>query len=169
MASHAEFVADMSSCPDRWSVQSLGAALCTAYGPRALLRYRLTAGGVLLPLLAYTAYAAWGRRFDLLVWVVFGWLASRAASPKPLGIGLLFCLGWALAGFVAMAVRNDAAHLLGGLLPGVTWFPLCAVQGISTLKLRDDLQASAELFDKLRAARVLLPTTSPIHAVSTAN
>lgn len=169
MACHAEFLADMTSCPDRWRVRSLGVALRAAYGMRAPLKYRLAVWGVLLPLLAYTAYAAWGRRGDLLWWVGLGWFAGRAASPRPTAVGLLSCLGLFCTGGVASAVCNDPLHVLGGLLPGITWFPLCAVQGMSTLQLREDLQRSAELFDKLQAARVLTTTTTPLGAAKPAN
>lgn len=155
MSRHAEFVADLAAGRDRWNMSSLGAALRVAYGPRALLKHRLAVSGVLLPLLAYAVYAAWGRRVDLLAWVVLGWLAARAASPRPTGIGMICCLGLALVGGLVALVRGDALHLLGGVLPGVTWFLSCAVQGMATLQLRDDLLGSAELFDALHAAHIL--------------
>ena len=76
---------------------------------------------------------------------------------EPTGIGMLWHMLLAVAGFVILLLKSDVGPVIGGVVPGISWMACCAVYGVTGMHLLERLRESPEYFQKLCEARILVP------------
>lgn len=154
---HSEFLADLNTHTRDWEIRSYAAAVRLGFGWRGSLMYFGAHAVSLLPMMVFSGYAVWSDRFVLLAWSALALLGYLAGNPGPTGIGMLWHLVLTAAGIVISLLNSDGTHLIGGVVPGFSWFACCAVYGTTGVYLLARLRESPECFQKLCDARVLIP------------
>ncbi len=142
---HSDFVTHYERTEFLWGVKGFYRPLFRIWGP--------TEGafvvGVSVAVLACSfGYAAWilhSGSYIALLWLlpsVYGFLAGH---PGLTGIELLLYTGLAIVGLFL-----GGHHVIGGLLPGLSWFAIGAIKGISIGMIGENLVRSKELFEAAR-------------------
>lgn len=152
---HDEFVTKSSSGGISWGVQGFFRPVFIVWGIRGLLAVGTLSLLVLAPLLGFAFYSTWHEQFGPLAWVLPGLLAFYAGRPNLNLIAGLPWMGCALAG-VLTSFWFGPAHLVGGILPCVSWFLSGALKGTTMMAMGDRLSASKDAYDKLKASGTLL-------------
>ncbi len=111
----------------------------------------------LLPMLLFSAVALYGSMYALLVWSALALLGYLAGNPGPTGIGMMWHMLLAAVGFVISALNADVGHLIGGVLPGISWLACCAVYGTTGMWVLERLRESSEYFQTLCELGLLIP------------
>src|SRR5690554_3795795 len=104
---HAEFLHDRQGKRFHWQVTNWSAAVRVALGGRALLGFRIAQMLLLSPVVLLAVYSFAGKRPAFLLPAAFGWIAFRAGTTRPTGIGAAACLLIALGGAAAAMVLRD--------------------------------------------------------------
>ncbi len=138
-----------------WGVDGFYRAVSIVWGLRGLLTVGALSLLVLAPSLGFAVYAIWQERYGSLAWVLAGILAFSAGRPNLNLIEGLPWVGCAFAGVLA-SVWWGPSHLVGGILPGVTWFLAGALRGTTMVAMGDRLSASKVAYDHLKASGRLL-------------
>ena len=154
---HAEFLADLNTGKHDWQLRSYAGAVRLGFGQWEAWKYFATHAVTLLPMLLFSAFAVYGSQYTLLVWSALAVLGYLAGNPGPTGIGMLWYMLLAVIGFVTSMLNSDVGHLIGGILPGISWMACCAVYGVTGQYLLDKLRESPEYFQKLCEAGILVP------------
>lgn len=146
---HPDFVAQLDRPNCGWAVSNIAIALRKGYGPKGSLLFGLAMTAMLLPCIAIAVYVAAGSRYYLLIWPLLAFMGYRTSSTRPTGVGMITCLFIAGAGIVIALRSADWVHVVGGLLPGITWFAACAVKGTAMTFVEEQLRSSAKYFGRL--------------------
>jgi hypothetical protein len=96
-----------------------------------------------------SSIAIYSSEVGVSVWALLAVIGFRSSSNAPTGLGLIACSLIVVSGLILGIVENSWWHVAGGVLPGVTWFGACAVQGTAMTCIEEKLRASAEYFARL--------------------
>ena len=154
---HQEFVAKTSAGDMLWGVRGFTRAVFLVWRARGLLYVAVAALFGLMPLLGFAAYSAWRGQYGPLVWILPGALAFYIGKPN---LNLIVGLPWLACGLVGLVASAwlGPLHLLGGLVPGVTWLLSGALKGTAMHMMEERLRTSKHSYDRLKASgRLILP------------
>ena len=154
---HSDFVSSHQKTEFLWGVNGFYRPLFRICGPT---QGAIAIGASVAVLACSFGYAAWvlhSRSYLALLWLfpsVYGFLAGH---PRLNGIELLLYICLAIVGLLL-----GEHHVVGGLLPGLSWFAMGIVKGVSMEMIGERLAESKELFEAVKADGILiLPTSSP--------
>lgn len=157
---HEEFFTRIDTHTHVWGVKRFDRAVRTVFGLNGTLWLNFARGLLLIPSIGLAVAGVVDSRYGLCVWSMLAAMGFRAGSPGPTAVGMATCLFFALIGF-AVSVQGGWLHLVGGILPGVTWFGSCVVQGVTMESLEHELRRSPEFLQKLESEDNLLFVEAP--------
>jgi hypothetical protein len=108
----------------------------------------------LAPAFAFGVYCVLGQKYAALAWALPATLAFIAGTPN---LNCIIGFPWALCAGIGLALMifYGPLHLVGGLLPSVTWLLASAIKGTTMMSMKDRLIESAEAYKRLKEADVL--------------
>ncbi|MBI5758503.1 MAG: hypothetical protein HZA46_08305 [Planctomycetales bacterium] len=152
---HSDFVAYLDADSHFWGVKRLRPAVRAAFGVGGVRRLNFELIMVLIPSLGLAVCAVVTSHYGLFVWSAFSVLGFLYGNPGPSMIGMIPNLLLAVIG-VGISFHYGRFHVVGGILPGVTWFTTCAIIGGTMQLIEGELRRSPELLEKLEREDNLL-------------
>ena len=152
---HPEFVERARGNSFLWGVRGFYRPVGIVWGVGGLLAALAVTFVVLAPVSAFIIYGVWSAHYGALIWTLPIMLAFLSGGPALNAIDLSKWIICALVGLVCGEFFGPV-HLVGGLLPGLTWFLVGAQKGATMMAMEDRLQHSAESYERLRKAGLLI-------------
>lgn len=152
---HEEFVERVRNESILWGVKGFYRPVFLARGTGGLVAVVVESIFALVPALAFIGYCVLRQEYVPPAWALPTTLAFLMGTP---GLNCISGLPWgicAIVGFV-LQIFFGPLHLIGGLLPGLTWFLSGAVRGTAMGALESKLLESPETYRKLQEEDVLI-------------
>ena len=153
---HSDFVSSHQKTEFLWGVNGFYRPLFRICRPT---QGAIAIGASVAVLACSFGYAAWvlhSGSYLALLWLfpsVYGFLAGH---PGLNGIELFLYICLAIVGLLL-----GEHHVIGGLLPGLSWFAMGIIKGVSMEMIGERLVQSRELFEATRDdGTLLLPVSS---------
>ena len=154
---HSAFVSSHQKTEFLWGVNGFYRPLFRICGPT---QGAVAVGASVAVLACSFGYAAWvlhSGTYLALLWLLPSLYGFLAGHPGLNGIELLLYVGLAIFGSLF-----GEHHVVGGLLPGLSWFAMGAIKGVSMGLIGERLARSRELFEAVRDdGTLILPAFSP--------
>lgn len=142
---HSDFVTSYQRVEFLWGVNGFYRPLVQICGPA---QGAIAVGASLAVLACSFGYAAWilhAGNYLALLWLLPSLYGSLAGHPGLNGFGLVLYICLAIVGLLA-----GEHHVIGGLLPGLSWFTMGMIKGVSMGMIGERLVQSRELFEAAR-------------------
>ena len=153
---HSDFVTSHQRTEFLWGVNGFYRPLFRICGPT---QGAIAVGASLAVFACSFGYAAWALHsgsYLALLWLLPSLYGFLSGHPGLNGIELVFYICLATAGLFF-----GEHHVIGGLLPGFSWFAMGATKGVSMELIGERLAQSEELFEAARDdGTLLLPVPS---------
>ena len=153
---HSDFVSRDQKTEFLWGVNGFYRPLFRICGPT---QGAIAVGASLAVFACSFGYAAWALHsgsYLALLWLLPSLYGFLAGHPGLNGIELIFYICLAAAGLFF-----GEHHVIGGLLPGLSWFAMGMIKGVYMEMIGEKLVRSRELFDATRDdGTLILPVPS---------
>jgi hypothetical protein len=152
---HNEFVEKTRSNAIVWGVERFYRAVFLVWGTSGLFWILAASLLILAPALAFVLYCLLHSRFFAVAWTLPVVLAFLAGIPN---LNLIAGSIWVLCALigVVVAVFFGPLHLVGALLPFLTWFLSGALKGTTMVSMEDRLRESQESYRRLKESGILI-------------
>jgi hypothetical protein len=151
---HDEFVERARSNEIFWGVNGFFRPVFLAWGIGVLLAVVAASLLALAPALVFGVYCVLHQEYAALAWALPTVLAFLAGKPN---LNCISGFPWVICAVIGLALTIffGPLHLVGGLLPGLTWFLSGAVKGVTMVSMESRLSESAEAYKKLKESGAL--------------
>ena len=146
---HGEFIARCEGPDVFWGVKGFFRPVFRILGPGKGILIVLVAAAIMSATLAYGVLLILAGKPLSLFWLLPCLFGFYAGNPGLNGLqGAVFVIV-AIAG-VILSFIFGGHHVIGGLLPGISWFAMGALKGSTMVAMQDKLVESKALYEHLR-------------------
>jgi hypothetical protein len=151
---HDEFVEKTRGDEIVWGVRGFLRPVFYVWGTGGLAVVVAMSILVLTPALGFGVYCFSHHKYVAMAWALPAVLAFIAGKPNLNCIAGSVWVICALVGWV-LSIFFGPYHLVGGLLPGLTWFLAGALRGTTMVSMGDRLRESPEAYRKLKESGLM--------------
>ncbi len=148
---HSEFVANRERPEFIWGVKGFYRPVFRICGRAEGIFVVSLSVAVVACTVGYATWVVNSGSYGALIWllpIAYGYLT---AHPGLNGIEFLLFVGIAFVGLLL-----GAQHIVGGLLPGLSWFAMGAIKGMTIVGIGARLASSKSAFETARDDGILL-------------
>jgi hypothetical protein len=146
---HSEFIARCEGPDAFWGVKSFFRPVFRIWGSAKGILIVLVTAAILSATLAYGVLLILAGKPLSLFWLLPCLFGFYAGNPGLNGLqGAVFVIV-AVVG-VILSFIFGGYHIIGGLLPGISWFAMGALKGSIMVAMQDKLMESKALYENLR-------------------
>jgi hypothetical protein len=151
---HDEFVERTRNNEILWGITGFFRPVALAWGTGGLVA--VVAGSLLAfaPALVFGVYCVLHQEYAALAWALPTTLAFMVGVPN---LNCIAGFPWVICAAIGLVLTFffGPLHLVGGLLPGLTWFLSGAVKGVTMVSMESRLHESPKAYKKLKESGAL--------------
>jgi hypothetical protein len=146
---HSDFIIRCRGSDVFWGVKGFFRPLFRIWGPARGILIVLVAAAILSASIAYGLYLIFVGKPLSLFWLLPCLFGFFTGHPGLNGFELTVFMIFAVVS-VVLSFIFGAYHVIGGLLPGISWFAMGSFKGSTIVAMQDRLIKSKALYEKLR-------------------
>jgi hypothetical protein len=146
---HSEFISRCEGPDVFWGVKGFFRPVFRIWGSAQGILIAFVAAAILSATLAYGLFLILSGKPLSLFWLLpclFGFFAGNPGLNAIAGAGYVIV---AVVG-VILSFIFGGHHVIGGFLPGISWFAMGALKGSTMVAMQDKLMESKALYEDLR-------------------
>ena len=146
---HSEFIQKTGKPGFLWGVKGFYSPVVRLWGVTRALPILLGAFVIFLPTVITFFYFLHAGKYLSLIWLSVSLFGFITGHPGINAIEGSFYFLIALAGLI-LGMIFGIHHLIGGIIPIVTWFAVGALKGTTMVDMEEELKGSEDMYKRFR-------------------
>ncbi|MGD9040178.1 MAG: hypothetical protein PVH82_11130 [Desulfobacteraceae bacterium] len=146
---HSDFITRCEGPDIFWGVKNFFRSVFRIWRPAKGILIVVVAAAIFSASIAYGLFLIFVGKPLSLIWLVLCLFGFLTGKPGLNGLELAFFVIVAVLGVVLSFVLGGH-HVIGGLLPGISWFAMGVLKGSTMVAMQERLIESRALYENLR-------------------